>query len=286
MLHALARACTIALCSCARILVCAPALARLHSSHCAPVRLQSQSPRALAPLCPATTALSHARAVAHPCARLPLHAQAAHSWAARLRTRAIARSRPHAPALPRTRALVPAVPVPSHPHPPTPHLAHVRFGARRLLHAGACPPAVTWLAGRSLAPRYPVAVVTAWGRCAHARWVGRRFPPSLSSPPAPSTHPGSPRVSLRSLRLARYLQVYLRFSLALWACPSSPELPEAFLPPGSPQVSSPPACPSSPSDLSQVSPFPFILPKLFSSLIFPLPQPFVASLALLPHAKL
>lgn len=176
-------------------------------------------------------------------------------------------------------------PVPP-PPPPTPHLAHVRFGARRLLHAGACPPAVTWLAGRGLAPRYPVAVVTAWGRCAHARWVGRRFPPSLSSPPAPSTHPGSPRVSLRSLRLARYLQVYLRFSLALWACPSSPELPEAFLPPGSPQVSSPPACPSSPSDLSQVSPFPFILPKLFSSLIFPLPQPFVASLALLPHAKL
>lgn len=243
------------------------------------MHLQSQSPRALAPLCPATAALAHARAVARPCARLPLHAQAARSWAARLRARAPTRLPAH--------ARVPSCP-PSRVCVPSPPLLHTRalVRARSCTRARARPQS-RGSRGRGLAPRYPVAVVTAWGRCAHARWVGRRFPPPLSSPrllPRTPARLGFPSAPSGLPDTYRFTSGFPSPG-PLWASPGSPELPEAFLPPGSPQVSSPLACPSSPSDLSQVSPFPFILPKLFSSLIFPLPEPFVAS-ALLPHAKL
>ncbi|XP_010575508.1 PREDICTED: SH2 domain-containing protein 5 isoform X1 [Haliaeetus leucocephalus] len=231
----------IALRSCALILVCAPALARLHSSPCAPVHLQSQSPRALAPLCTATTALSRTPALAHPRARLPSHAQAAHSCAARLCTRAVARSRPHAPAFPRTRALVPAVP--SRPRPPctralwcTPALARGRVPARSHVARGAGPCATL--------PR----------RC------GNRVGPLCACAVGRTALPASPQLP----RLLPHTPARLGFSLAqsplgLSQLPRvtrgfpAPRIPSGFLPPRPARVP-PQTCPKSP-------PFPSSFPS-------------------------
>ncbi|XP_029872448.1 protein diaphanous homolog 1-like [Aquila chrysaetos chrysaetos] len=204
--------------------------------------------RALAvskPSCSCTLVHRYHRALTHSCRCTPVHSPSlAHSGGALVHCTAV---QPCHCTLAPPCTCTPTHACPRARRPPPPPLAHVRFGARRLLHAGACPPAVTWLAGRGLCAALP-------RRCGNrvgplrACAVGRTaLPASPELPPAPSTHPGSPRVFPRPVPfgLVPAPQSYLRLS-----CPQDP----LRFPPPRPARVPPQTCPKSP-------PFPSSLPS-------------------------